>query len=128
MDPWNKHIPSTLEGYPTIEALIASWKVNWPLMDCYFPHDQASLIAAIQQGMALGCYDGSYQPYLSSKIGTAALKIEDPTTRTSMGGSVPCSRTEREIGSCRAELQGFHTLLMGLKAFCLFHGITKGQV
>ena len=76
----------------------------------------------------MGVCDGLYQPYLSSDIKAAAWRVEDPVTKCKMEGTVPCSGMEDEIGSYRAELQGCHALLLGVKAFCLFHGIDHGKL
>jgi len=124
MDPWDNpclvNFTTQVERpsitFDSIQDLIGSWLHKWPLADSYFPLDPAPLIMAIQNGTAMGCCDGSYQPYLSTNIGAAAWKVEDPLTKTAMVGLVPCSGMVKEVGSYQAELQGCHTLLLGIKA------------
>lgn len=67
-------------------------------------------------------------PDLSTEIGTAAWRIEDPDTQDGISGMVQTSGVEGEVGSYRSELQGVHTMLLGLWVFCQFHGILEGRV
>jgi len=83
VDPWNHprlvNYTTQVQTRPThhasIKDLINSWQHSWPLADSYFPDNPVPLITAIQNGTALGCCDGSYQPYLSVQIGAAAWKV-----------------------------------------------------
>jgi hypothetical protein len=45
-----------------------------------------------------------------------------------MSGLTQTSGTEDEVDPYRSELQGVHTMLLGLRVFCTFHGITEGRV
>ena len=112
----------------SIYDLIDTWDYNWPLNDSGFPNDPTNLIDAITTGRALGCCDGSYQDVLSTEIAAASWKIEDPVSGDYMGGNVPCSGTPNEVNPYRAELQGYHALLLGLKAFCTYYQITEGYI
>jgi len=107
MDPWDNprlvnfmsQVDRPVQSFDSIQDLIGSWLHNWPLADSYFPLDPGPLIMAIQNGTAMGCCDGSYQPYLSTAIGAAAWKVVDPITKMAMGRLVPCSGTEKDVGS-----------------------------
>jgi hypothetical protein len=65
---------------------------------------------------------------LASDLGTAAWCIEDPLSQDRMSGLTQTSGTEDEVDPYRSELQGVHTMLLGLRVFCTFHGITEGRV
>jgi len=136
MDPWDNpclvnfttQVERPVQSFDSIQDLISSWQHHWPLADSHFPLDPGPLIMAIQNGTAMGCCNGSYQPYLSTNIGAAAWKVEDPLTKSAIGSLVPCSGMEKEVRSYQAELQGCHTLLLGIKAFCTFYNIQQGKV
>ena len=86
--------------------------------------DPTNLIRAIQEGRAQGVCDGSYMQDLSPDLGTAAWCVEDPLSQDRMSGLTQTSGTEEEVDPYRSELQGVHTMLLGLWVFCTFHGIT----
>jgi hypothetical protein len=67
-------------------------------------------------------------PKLATDLGAAAWIIEDPLTQQAMYGTTPTSGEAQDVDSYRSELQGVHTMLLGLLAFCTFHHIEEGKV
>jgi hypothetical protein len=65
---------------------------------------------------------------LATDLGVATWCIEDPLSQDQMSGVTQTSGTEEEVDPYRSELQGVHTMLLGLWAFCTFHGIMEGHV
>jgi hypothetical protein len=95
----------------------------------FFPPLPAQLILAIKEGWAHGACDGSYMPKLSTDLGTASWKVEDPQSRQAMQGTVQISGLATDVvDSYCLELQGVHAMPFGLLAFCTFHNITEGSV
>ena len=74
--------------FDSIIDLIASWKdFAWPLQDSVFPDDLAPIAESLHNRMAIGCCNGSYMPKLSTSLGAAAWKLEDPTTGVALRGA-----------------------------------------
>jgi hypothetical protein len=114
--------------FDSLPHLISSWEDSWPLLDATFPADMESLVQAIRNGTAHGCCDGSYMPELSSELGAAAWKVEDPDSGQAMWGTTQTSGTALDVNAYRSELQGIHTILMAVTAVCLFFHITEGEI
>ena len=114
--------------FDNIQQLLASWKDSWPLADAVFPENLDHIVQAICNGTAHGCCDGSYMKELSTELGAAAWKVEDPSTRQAMWGTTQTSGSEREVNPYRSELQGIHTTLLAMDAVCTFCHITDGAI
>jgi hypothetical protein len=67
-------------------------------------------------------------PSIATDLGVASWQIEDPLTKQAMYGTTQTSGEEDDVDSYRSELQGVHTMLLGLLALCTFHKITEGRV
>jgi hypothetical protein len=95
---------------------------------CHRPQDLDPIVQAIRNGTAHGCCDGSYMPDLSTELGAAAWKVEDPASCQSMWGTTQTSGAERDVNSYRSELQGIYALLLAVTATCIFCNITEGEI
>jgi hypothetical protein len=67
-------------------------------------------------------------PKLSTYLGAAAWKLEDPTTGVAIRGATQTSGGEKDVNSYRSELQGLYTILLGAYAVCLFCEIGDGAM
>jgi hypothetical protein len=65
---------------------------------------------------------------LSTDLGGAAWKVEDPTMGHAMWGTTQTSGSERDVNPYRSELQGIHALLLAVTAVCKFCNITDGKI
>jgi hypothetical protein len=121
-------IPTTA-SFDSIGDLITSWNdFAWPLQDSVFPKDLAPLAASLHNGMAISCCNGSYMPKLSTYLGAAAWKLEDPTTGVAIQGATQTSGGEKDVNSYRSKLQGLYTILLGAYTVCLFCEIGNGAM
>ena len=121
--------------YQTLRSVIQSLDSNWPLEHASFPDDGIVLANAIRKGTAQGVSDGSYFAQLAPHLASASWIAEDSEMvvdqRASHGsckGVVRTSGTTRETNAQRGEYQGIHTILLFLKALCIFHDITEGLI
>ncbi len=64
----------------------AQWDDSWPLANCFFPEDPSLVIQAIVNDTAVMVSDGSYKPFLSTKISMAAWSLECSTMGASCFG------------------------------------------
>jgi hypothetical protein len=113
-------IPSRGLQTQTIQQFIQANPDYWALLNCSFPDDPSNLLKAIREGTAIGVCDGSYMQELAPELGTAAWRIEDPETQEGILGTVQTTGVEEEVDSYRSELQGVHTMLLGLWVICQY--------
>jgi len=114
--------------FGTIQDLIESWDVNWPLMNSDLTH-AADIAAAISAGKAQACTDGLYMANLCKKLALAAWLIEHKEDwRIVCSGHTPVLGLPVDVNAYRVELHGIHVALMVIKAICIFYGITQGSV
>jgi hypothetical protein len=107
----------------------AQWDDSWPLANCFFPEDPSLVIQAIVNDTAVMVSDGSYKPFLSTKISMAAWSLECLTMGASCFGECSTSGMRREVNPyCCSEVQGCHAGLLGLLAFAIFHQVHSGAV
>jgi hypothetical protein len=98
------------------------------LDDASFPSNLAPLVQAIINGTAQGCCDGSYMRELSTNLGAAAWKVEDPASGQAIHGTVQTSGNDFEVNAYRSELQGIHAKLLAISAVCSFYSIAEGAI
>jgi hypothetical protein len=92
--------------YNLIYDFIQPWEDSWLLVDSIFPEDPSLVIQAIINGMAIIVSDGSYIPFLSTVIGTAAWILECSATQGSCFGECSTMGTRNEVNPYRCEVQG----------------------
>jgi hypothetical protein len=78
--------------------------------------------------MAVMVSDGSYKPLLLTEIGAAAWILECSATLAVCFGECSTSGLQNEVNAYRSEIQGCHTGLLGLLAFCIYHDIHEGLI
>ena len=114
----------------SITKLIETWgEEAWILKYSNFTHS-AAVAAAITNGTALSCSDGSYKVMGSEDLATAAWKMEDSAHPGGpcCAGVLQCSGTEIEVNNYRGEYHGIHAQLAAVLAICKFHGVTSGAI
>jgi hypothetical protein len=72
--------------------------------------------------------NGLYKPLLSTEIGAAAWILECSATSVVCFGECSTSGLQNEVNAYRSEIQGCHTGLLGLLAFCIYHNIHEGSI
>ena len=110
------------------ETIATFGEARWPLNTAIFPEEGKPIADAIQQGTAIGVSDGSYKPGKNRKLSAAAWILQDLHTGQVTYGVVRTSGTTTENNAYRAELQGFHTMLMGVTTICTLYHITTGSI
>lgn len=134
---WDRHhlyfdgaAPTSTGSLPppaSLRDFINRWADGWPLQDSFFPPEPHLLTQALHSGSGVLVTDGSYKPLVSRELGAAAWQFECSLTGAVCCGEVQTSGQPHEVNPYRSELQGIHTGLLGILAFCQFHDISQGS-
>ena len=121
--PQPTHLPASLQ-----DTILSLDHYRWPLDHAWFPQQGTPIAQAIRQGTAIGVSDGSYNPHQDTDLAAAGWVVFDLHTSAQIGGVVEVNGTEQETNAYRAELQGLHTMLLGIYVICLHHNILEGSI
>ena len=119
-------IPSSQTPHD-MASFLSQDATNWPLFNSFFPPKPTLIVQALISRMGTLVSDGSYKEFVSRELGTASWIFECGLTGASCRGVCQTSSLEHEVNAYWSELQGIHTGLIGMLAFCSFHDITGGS-
>jgi hypothetical protein len=83
-------------AYASKYNFIAQWEDNWPLADSFFPEDPCLVVMAIVNGMAIMVSNGSYKPFLSTRVASWILECSE-TQASCCIGEYSTSGTRNEV-------------------------------
>ncbi len=117
----NSYLGETVHN--SIYDFIAQLDDSWPLANWFFPKDPLLVIQAIVNDMAVMVSDGSYKPFLSTKISVMAWILECSAMGASCFRECSTSGMRREVNPYHSKVQGCNVGLLGLLAFAIFHQV-----
>jgi hypothetical protein len=120
-------IPTVLPPL-TISECIASDKANSILQLSNMEGNSVALVMAISEGRGLVVADGSYMAERSTKLGTAAWKLEDELTKVNCKGMVRTTGKEKDVNPYQSKLQGLHATVSCISVICQHHQVISGKV
>ncbi len=120
-------IPTVLPPL-TISECIASDEANSILQLSNMEGNSVALVTAISEGRGLVVADGSYMAERSTKLGTAAWKLEDELTKVNCKGMVRTTGKEKDVNPYQSKLQGLHATVSCISVICQHHQVISGKV